>query len=147
MGVFLSLPNLQVRDAVVALSQDGLGSNILTQVANGPFGPKALAEYATTYDDDAGLAESTPNGQSTSTSNASLSHWQLQAVRAIVARNQAQASSYTTLAPGVISPDLDDGSLGLTAPPSDTSLEDIPSDQMSFSVDCEDDPTIQTGPD
>jgi len=144
MGVLLALPNLQVRDVVVALGQDGLGGNILTQVANGPFGPRALAGYATAY--DAGSTEGTPDGQPTSTSNAYLSYWQLQAVRAIVARNQAQASSSTILSPGVISPDLDDGSSELTVSPSDTSQGGTPYDQMSVSVEGEDYcPTFKTG--
>jgi hypothetical protein len=60
IGTLLSLPNPQLRDVFVALGQDPLGGNILTQVTNGAYGPRALAEYAAAF--DAGSAEGSSGG-------------------------------------------------------------------------------------
>jgi len=97
IGVLLSLPDPQVRDVFVALSQDSFGGSVLTQVMDGAYGPKALAEYAAA--NDAQPAVSSPSGQPTS-QTATLNQWQLQAVRALTLRNQTfQTSSYPTLDP------------------------------------------------
>jgi hypothetical protein len=50
MGVILSNPHPAVRTMLATLTQDAFANSVLTQVANGAFGPRALARYATEYD-------------------------------------------------------------------------------------------------
>jgi len=81
MGVLLSNPHPAVRNMFVTLTQDPFANEVLTQVANGAFGPRALARYATEH--DAGRASTSSNGQ---TPQGPTNDWQLQTVRTIVAQ-------------------------------------------------------------
>jgi hypothetical protein len=103
MGVLLSNPHPAVRNMFVTLIQDPFANNVLTQVAGGAFGPRALARYATEH--DAGrvngpsqfssthdrfnylLEKQLPRGGPTN-------GWQLQTVRTMVAKTQAQSAEH-----------------------------------------------------
>jgi len=83
------------------LSQDPFANNVLTQVANGAFGPRALAKYATQHDTNPDGATSSPpiaSGQQ-SPHGGPTNDWQLQAVRTMVARSQASQSSQSPRSP------------------------------------------------
>lgn len=94
-GVLLSNPNPAVRDMFTTLSQDPFANNVLTQVANGAFGPRAIAKYATEHDkrEATGSPSSEPQ---TPHGGGPTNVWQLQTVRTMVARSQTSESSSTS---------------------------------------------------
>jgi len=81
------------------LSQDPFANNVLTQVANGAFGPRALAKYATQHDTKPDGATSSPLSGQQSPHGGPTNDWQLQAVRTMVARSQASQSSRSPQSP------------------------------------------------
>jgi len=92
MGVILSNPHPAVRTMLATLTQDAFANSVLTQVANGAFGPRALARYATEYDTKRASSSDgrqPPQGGPTN-------DWQLQTVRTIVARSQADQGTQSS---------------------------------------------------
>jgi len=90
MGVLLSNPHPEVRNMFVTLTQDAFANDVLTQVANGAFGPRALARFATEH--DAGRASTSSDGQ-TPPQGGPTNGWQLQAVRTMIARSQIPSAN------------------------------------------------------
>jgi hypothetical protein len=108
MGVLLSNPHPAVRNMFVTLTQDPFANDVLTQVANGAFGPRALARYATEHDAAASSSDRPSQYPSTIDPSNHLSDiqplqggptndWQLQTVRTVVARSQTLSGSILIL--------------------------------------------------
>lgn len=86
IGVLLSSPNPAMRSTFNALSEDPFASTVLLQVANGPFGPRALAKFNT---------QRLANGPSNSSDrqpppqHVAINEWQLQAIQTMIANSSS----------------------------------------------------------
>jgi len=95
MGVLLSNPNPAIQNMFRDLNQDPFAEQTLSHVADGAFGPRALARYAHHYDSANARAarNQLPQPQATGSQNQSSipnSDWQLRTVRMMMARSQAR---------------------------------------------------------
>jgi len=110
LGVLLSHPDPHHRQILSTLCQDAFANGVITNVANGPFGPRALAQYAIEHQNEmngvngvvgagagvngyarggksGGKAEKDNNSNLGGPTNA----WQVRAVRSLV--NSSRAAS------------------------------------------------------
>jgi len=86
IGVLLSNPNPAIRSTFGALNQDPFASDVISQVANGPFGPRAIANYA---DQRRASEQSSSSNRQRSPQDVATNEWQLQAVQTMIANSSS----------------------------------------------------------
>jgi len=94
VGVLLSSPNPAMRNALGTLKEDPFASNFLSQVANGPYGPRALAKSNNQHRAN---GPSSSSDHQRSAPGAATNEWRLQAIQTMIAKsssgNQTSPSS------------------------------------------------------